>query len=173
MRWTKILDTRAFLVFQRIQRFYSTFTVLSALVSGLAVGVLTFPEFHPSSARIRVAEGLLCSSAITAVLAAVFATMLLFAFEGVERATRTHLAIAWSPLVFLDLSVVEFLGGLVCWYYGHNVLWRGALMATQLAVLLGLVIAVTVWMGFHLSREGSLGVEEREAVASGGRVANK
>jgi hypothetical protein len=86
LRWGKQLDIRAFLVFQRIQRFYSTFVVLAALISGLAVAALTFSEFHPTSSElIKTSEGFLCSSAITAVISAVVATMLLFQFEGLEK----------------------------------------------------------------------------------------
>lgn len=159
----KILGVRAFLVFQRVQRFYSTFIVLSALVSGLALAALTFPEFHPSTGGIHIAEGFLCSSAITSLLAAVIATMLVFVFEGVEQATRTDLAVAWLPLVLLDVSIIEFLVGIVCWYCGNNIHWRGALMATQLVGLLGVCIALSLWIWFHLLKKGALGKEEREA----------
>jgi len=171
--WSKILDVRAFLVFQRIQRFYSTFVVLSALVSGLALAALTFPEFHPSIGISQVGEGFLCSSAITSLLAAVMATMLLFVFEGVERATRMDLAVAWSPLVLLDISIIEFLIGIVCWYCGKNVRWRGALMATQLVGLLGICIALSLWMWSHLVKKGALGREEREASATQNRTADE
>jgi hypothetical protein len=161
--WNKYLDIRAFLVFQRIQRFYSTFVVLAALVSGLAIAALTFPEFHPGTGLSLVGEGFLCSSAITGVVSAILATMLLFSFEGLERASRLDLAVAWSPLVLLDLSVFEFLVGTVCWYAEKNARWRGAVMATQLTGMLGLSIALSVWMWFHMSKKGGLGREEREA----------
>jgi hypothetical protein len=145
--WNKALDRRAFLVFQRIQRFYKTFVVLSALISGLAVAALTFDEFHgTSSGLIHASEGFLCSSAITAVVAAVVATMLLFQFEGLESVRRKELAIAWSPLILLDFSIIEFLVGMVCWYSSKNLQWRGALMATQLAGLMGLCLALSLWM---------------------------
>lgn len=145
--WNKALDRRAFLVFQRVHRFYKTFVVLSALISGLAVAALTFDEFHgTSSGLIHASEGFLCSSAITAVVAAVVATMLLFQFEGVESVRRKDLAVAWSPLILLDLSIVEFLVGMVCWYSSKNMKWRGALMAAQLAGLMGLCIAMCLWM---------------------------
>lgn len=171
--WAKYLDVRAFLVFQRIQRFYNTFVILSALVSGLAVAALTFPEFHPSTGLSQVGEGFFCSSAITALLAAVMATMLLFSFEGVEKATRMDLAVAWSPLVLLDISIVEFLIAIVCWYCGKNVRWRGALMATQLVCLLGICVALSSWMWFHLVQKGALGREERQATAARSRAADE
>jgi hypothetical protein len=96
-KWNRVVDGRAILVFHRIQRFYKTFVVLSALISGLAVAALTFNEFHVvNSGLIHASEGFLCSSAITAVVSAVVATMLLFHFEGLESVTRRDLAIAWS-----------------------------------------------------------------------------
>lgn len=146
-KWNKVLDRRAILVFERMQRFYKTFVVLAALISGLAVGALTFNEFHETGCGlIRASEGFLCSSAITAVVAAVVATMLLFQFEGLESPTRKDLAIAWCPLFLLDLSIVEFLVGMVCWYSSKNLKWRGTLMTTQLAGLVGLCIALCLWM---------------------------
>jgi hypothetical protein len=111
-RWNKELDRRAVLISRRIHRFYKTFVVLAALISGLAVAALTFNEFHPTnSGLIRVSEGFLCSASITAVVLAVATTMLLFQFEGVGKITRLDLAIAWSPLVLLDCSIVELFVG--------------------------------------------------------------
>jgi hypothetical protein len=163
-RWNKELDRRAVLVFQRIQRFYKTFVVLAALISGLAVAALTFNEFHPTnSGLIRVSEGFLCSSSITAVVSAVAATMLLFQFEGVEKITRLDLAIAWSPLVLLDCSIVEFLVGMVCWYSSKNLQWRSALMGTQLAALMGICTGLSLWMlwmGFMLKETGGQKAEK-------------
>ncbi|WQF84252.1 hypothetical protein CDEST_09266 [Colletotrichum destructivum] len=171
--WHKQLDVRALLVFQRLLRFYNTFVVLAALVSGLAVAALTFPDFHPSSGPSQVGEGLLCSSAITAVLSAVMATMLLFAFEGIERASRMDLAVAWSPLVLLDISILEFLVGMTCWYCGKNVPWRGALMAVQLTWLMGFCVVLSIWVWFHLSRKGGLGVAERQVATEQRRAADE
>lgn len=173
MWWHKHLDSRAFFVFQRIQRFYSTFVILAALVSGLAVAALTFNEFHSSTGLSLTGEGFLCSSAITGVVSAVLATMLLFSFEGLERASRLDLAVAWSPLVLLDLSVLEFLVGTVCWYVDKNVRWRGAIMATQLAVLLGFTLTLSAWMWFHMSKKGGLGREERESAITQRRGADE
>ncbi|KAK2022030.1 hypothetical protein LX32DRAFT_603618 [Colletotrichum zoysiae] len=170
--WKKQLDVRAFLVFKRLLRFYNTFVILAALVSGLAVAALTFPDFHPSSGPTQIGEGLLCSSAITAVLSAVMATMLLFAFEGTERASRIDLAVAWSPLVLLDISIFEFLIGMTCWYCGRNVTWRGVLMAVQLAWLMGFCVVLSIWMWLNLSRKGGLGAEERVATATQTRAAD-
>jgi ABC-type xylose transport system permease subunit len=172
--WSKYLDVRAFLVFQRVLRFYNTFVVLSALVSGLALATLTFEEFHPTTSGLaQVGEGFLCSSAITALLAAVLATMLMFVFQGVEQATRMDLAVAWSPLVLLDLSIIEFLIGIICWYCAKNNTWRGVVMLAQLCSLLGLTIVFSIWIWLHLVQKGNLGREEREATGAHTRAADE
>jgi hypothetical protein len=146
--------------------------VLAALVSGLSISALIFQEFHPAVGASQIGEGFLCSSAITAVVSAVLATMLLFMFEGVERARRIDLAIAWSPLILLDLSIIEFLVGMVCWYYDSNSTWQGVLMATQLVGLLGFYIVVATWMWNSMSQDGGLGKDERETVATSQRSAD-
>ncbi|KAK1994412.1 hypothetical protein LX36DRAFT_660599 [Colletotrichum falcatum] len=169
--WNKQLGIRAFLVFRRLLRFYSTFVILAALVSGLAVAALTFPEFHGGSGATQVGEGLLCSSAITAVVSAVMATMLLFTFEGAEQASRLDLAVAWSPLFLLDVSILEFLVGMACWYYGKNVPWRGVLITVELTWLLACCLVLSIWIWVILSRKGGLGFEERQAAAAGQRRA--
>lgn len=156
----KHLQTRGSIVFQSIIRFYSTFATLSALVGALSIGALTFPDFHPSSGLIRIGEGLLCSSAVTAVLAAVMATMLMFTFEGFEGATRADLVVAWSPLVMLDVSILEFLVGVTCWYRGMHDDWRGVLMIAQLCLMLGGCVGYATWMWLRLGRKGGLGEEE-------------
>lgn len=172
--WNKQLDFRATLVFQRLHRFYSMFSVLAALISALALAVMTFNEFHPTTSSLsRVAEGFLCSSAMTAVFSAVVATMLIFQFEGHERATRRDLAVAWLPLAFLDISVVEFLIGLVCWYSDKNDRWRGALMDTQLVVLMMISVTLAGWIWVFMQQPGGLGREESEASSKRSRVADE
>lgn len=64
----KNVDMRALLVFQRLQRFYNTFNILAALISGLAIATLTLNEFHPCTTSMAgSAEAFLCSSAMCAV----------------------------------------------------------------------------------------------------------
>ena len=152
-------------VFFRLLRFYKTFNIVSALVSGLSIATLTFNEFHPSStARSHAAEGFLVSSASTGVLAVMLATMLLFRFEGHSSATRQDLALAWTPLIILDWSILAFVVGLLLWYAEKNEQWRGALMATQLAGLLAFILAIAVWMWNTMSRTGGLGTAEDQRV---------
>ncbi|ORY12838.1 hypothetical protein BCR34DRAFT_285272 [Clohesyomyces aquaticus] len=169
----KTLDVRAFIVFQRLQRFYTSLNVVSALIAGLSLAVLTFGEFHPTnSLLIQAAEGLLCSSAATSVVAVMISTMLLFNFEGRESATRKDLAVAWSPLAIMDLAIVEYLLGLVMWYSGKNNEWRTALMSSQVAFLLGYSILVAFWMWVTMSNRGGLGREELMATTERKRTAD-
>jgi hypothetical protein len=171
----KLLDLRARLVFQRLQRFYQTFNIVATLVGGLSLAVLTFDELHGQETTLaRAAEGLLCSSALTAVVAVTIATMLLFRFEGHEtRPTRIDLLVAWVPLVLLDLVIVEFLVGLVLWYAVKNEPWRRAAMGVQLAVWLVFTIALAIWMWNTMCVEGGLGEEERTAAQEERRLADR
>ena len=99
-------------------------------------------------------------------------TMLLFNFEGRQSATRKDLAIAWSPLAIMDLGIVEHLLGLVLWYSGKNDGWSTALMSSQLAILLGYCVWMSVWMWITMSNKGGLGTEEARATAEGKRTAD-
>ncbi|KAF2787135.1 hypothetical protein K505DRAFT_288497 [Melanomma pulvis-pyrius CBS 109.77] len=170
LKLNKNLDIRAFLVLQRLHRFYKTLNIVSALVAGLSLAVLTFDEFHPTqSGLVRAAEGLLCSSAFSSVTSVMTSTMLLFKFEGRESATRKDLAIAWTPLVLLDFAIVEYLFGLVLWYSGKNNEWRTALISSQLAFLLGCCVWLSFWMWDTMSGKGGLGKEEVKS-NHGGKV---
>jgi len=169
----KHIDTRALLVFQRLQRFYNTFNVLAALISGLSLATLTFNEFHPCKTSMsRSAEAFLCTSAMTAVVAAMLATMLLFRFEGHETPTRKELAIAWSPLVLLDWAIVEFLVGLMLWYANKADGWRSSLVAVSISILLALTVWTAVWMWRDMSLKGGLGTEERQKTTAKPRTAD-
>lgn len=149
------------MVFFRLQRFYKTFNVLSALISGLSLTVLTFAEFHPTtSGRSQAAEGFLVSSASTSVISVMLATMLLFRFEGHETVTRKDLALAWAPLVALDWSIVAFLVGLLLWYGEKNDRWRTTIIGCQTGALLFFVSWVACWMWSTMSRKGELGKAE-------------
>ncbi|KAJ5471892.1 hypothetical protein N7539_008835 [Penicillium diatomitis] len=76
----------------------------------------------------------------------VIATMLLFQFEGASDIVRRDMAIAWSPVVLIDLSIIEMLVGMVCWYSSKTKRGNGALMAVYLAVLLSFGIGLSAWM---------------------------
>ena len=53
---------------------------------------------------------------LSAVVAVMVATMLLFRFERHKKPARKDLRNVWAPLVLVDLVIVEFLFGLVFWY---------------------------------------------------------
>lgn len=170
---SKSVDHRAYIVFQRLQRFYTTLNIVSALHAGLALAVLTFDEFHPAqTAPARAAEGLLVSSALSSVISIVLAIMLMFQFEGREKATRRDLAMAWVPLVVVDLAIVEFLLGLVLWYCGKNRSWESALMVVQFVFWMGCCVAISSWMWVTLSDKGGLGMEEMRAAEEMKRTAD-
>lgn len=171
----KIVDHRANLVFARLIRFYKTFNIIATLLGGLALAVISFAEFHSHHEErlFYAAEGLLTSAALTAVVAITISTMLLFRFEGHQRPTRRDLLIAWSPLVLVDIVILEFAIGLVLWYAGKNKAWRGSIMGSQLAFLVTLVVLLAVWMWNSMSTRGGLGEEELRTTTSTQRVADK
>ncbi|KAJ3481519.1 hypothetical protein NLG97_g7803 [Lecanicillium saksenae] len=173
--WTKHLDARPFIVFQRLQRFNQTFIVLTALIAALDIGALSFQEFRPPDANgavdlhdsslNRAAQGLFCTSAITAVVSALTAAMLLFQFEGFETATRLDLAVAWIPVALMNMASLEFLLGLICWYAANNVWWRVIVMTALVASFLGLWLVLTVYMYLSIRAKGGLGQAERQVTA--------
>ncbi|KAI1759620.1 hypothetical protein GGR53DRAFT_513068 [Hypoxylon sp. FL1150] len=176
LRLHKVLDVRATLVFNRLQRFYQTFNVIATLLGGLALAVMTFDEFHDAGGDqglIAGSAGLLTSSAITAVVAVMTATMLLFKFEGHEKPTRLDLAVGWVPLVLVDLVIVEFLVGLALWYAAKYRPWCTALIVAQLVVMMAGTIVMAVWMWNSMSLKGGLGEEERKTVEGTQRVADE
>ena len=135
--------------------------MVSALVSGLALATLTFPEFHPTlSPQSRAAEGFLVSSASTSVISIMLGTMLLFAYEGHESVRRKDLALAWAPLVALDWSIFAFITGLLLWYGEKNDAWRTAIVGSQTGGLLVFVGLVAIWMWLTMSQKGGLGKVE-------------
>lgn len=160
------LNDRPFSVTQRLHRLYQTFNVAGAVLAALSLAVLTFDQSRPAdSSMTRAAEDLLTSCALTSVVSAMTATMLLFKFDGCERTTRKDLVIAWPPLVLLDLAIVEFFLGLVFYCAAKNNLWRTSLLGTQLALLLGYCVWLSVWMWATKSDAGGMSSEEGNPVA--------
>jgi hypothetical protein len=159
--WSGVLSSRPFLILQRLQRCYKIFALLNGFISVAGATALSMEEFHPTSSSLASAsEGLLCSSVITSITSAIMCIMLLFRFDGAETVTRGELAVAWAPLVLLDISVLEFLIGLLCWYLERNMSWRGLLMGTQFTVLTGFCIALSFCIWSSLEVKGGLGKEE-------------
>ena len=98
-------------------------------------------------------------------------TMLLFRFEGYESASRKELAIAWSPLLILDWSILSFLVGLMVWYVDKNSGWRGSVMGATTGMCLAFSTWVSIDMWFAIKRPGGLGREETSAITKKGQSA--
>ncbi|GIJ86937.1 hypothetical protein Asppvi_005836 [Aspergillus pseudoviridinutans] len=161
--WSRDLGARAFLILQRLKQFYKTFALLNGFISVASATALSMEEFHPTSSSLASAsEGLLCSSIITAIISAIMCIVLLLRFEGAENVTQGELAVAWAPLVLLDISVLEFLVGLLCWYLERNTSWRGLLMGVQFMVLTGFCVVLSFCIWSSLKMKGGLGKEERK-----------
>lgn len=134
---------------QKVQRSYTGLFVLAALVSILADRVLAFNEFHPTdSGPALLSEWLLCGSAITAVISGMVSLILLSQFVGRTGSAITEPvdAIFWVPVLLVDLSCVELLVGMVCWYCSKSSPLAGKVMSIYLIGLLGTCIALSVWM---------------------------
>ena len=73
----------------------------------------------------------------------------------------------------LDVSVVEFLLGLLLWYAAKDNVCRRALLTSQyVALVLGTSI-LAVWMWYTMSLKGGLGKIKYEAVREQNRVADE
>jgi len=87
-------------------------------------------------------------------------TMLLFRFEGYITASHKDLALAWSPLVILDWSILSFLAGLIVWYKDKNTGWRSSIIGATTGLCLSYTAWVSVDMWFAIKRPGGLGRDE-------------
>ncbi len=142
LRLGKRLTPQSLKIFLRLQRFYNTFSVISALISGLSLALLTFSEFHPTNShRSRLAEGLLIGSIIVSISSVLLGTMLLFGFEGYETLTRRDFTLALTPLVTLALSIFTFIGGLLLWFMEKN----GAMGSSFFGSLASGIFSVVSW----------------------------
>lgn len=92
-------------------------------------------------------------------------TMLLFRFQGRENASHKELAIAWSPLILLDWSILSFLVGIVVWYVDKNDGWRSSIIAASTAFCLAFCMWMGVDMWFAIKEPGGLGQEETTMMA--------
>ncbi|KAK8087779.1 hypothetical protein PG997_002740 [Apiospora hydei] len=145
-------------------RFYQIFNIIATLLGGLSLAVLKFDEFHSEqeySHLVDASAGLMTNSAITAVVAVMTATMLLFKFEGHVDPTWMDLAISWVPLILVDIAILEFLVGMVLWYATKHSTASTAIISLQLGILLVGTIAMALWMWKMMRQEFGLGAEER------------
>ena len=86
--------------------------------------------------------------------------MLRFRFEEQNSATVKEYALAWTPLVILDWSIVSFLIGLLVWYGDKSNVLRTALVGLQTAALLAFSCGVAIWMWASMRPGQGLGKEE-------------
>jgi len=100
-------------------------------------------------------------------------TMLLFRFQGRESASHKELAIAWSPLIILDWSILTFLVGIVVWYVDKNNGWRGSIIAASTAFCLMFCTWMAVDMWSAIKQPGGLGREETMAMAGNAVIEGK
>lgn len=155
------LSQHRIVIFHRLIRFYDNFLLLSALTGGLSVGALQFSEFHPCTTSVdKAAEGLLMSSACSAVIAVMLAVMLNFRFEDSASPTRLDYGVAWTPLVLLDWSIFAVLFGLLCWYWGRSEGWRAAVMIGTVGLVLCYGVWVAWWMWSHLQPKASAELQD-------------
>jgi len=165
----KPIGPTSMIVFKRLILYYEkNLNVISALVAGVSIGTLTFPEFHPSdsptSSLINISEAFLVSSTSASTISIMLATMLMFRFEGHNSASRADLALMWVPLVLLDWGIVGFLVGMLTWYTAKSggVIGRVKGQLAFVGVLMSLAIVVSVRMYGFMRGTGGLGREETE-----------
>ena len=124
-------------IFARLLRFYKPFNIISALISGLSIAMLTFNEFHPAiSKQLNVAECLLVISVFTGVILIMVTNILLFGLEGYTSVTWNDMALAWLPLVILDFLILAFLGGLLLWSTDKSNYWTIPVLGLIASILL-------------------------------------
>lgn len=150
------LDIRAFIIFQRLVRFYRLFAFFAGFISLSALIALFLEHDTIGFSDTSIFHGLLCSSVITATVSGLTAFMLLFRFDAIEKASRQDLAFAWTPLVMLNLSVLELLGGIAFWYSVKCEYWGRTFMCIQLITLVGTCITLSIWLYGSMKKKGEL-----------------
>ncbi|KAH7377186.1 hypothetical protein B0T11DRAFT_273732 [Plectosphaerella cucumerina] len=74
-----------------------------------------------------------------------------------SRAWPVDRAVAWLPVVLVDLTVLEFLVGLVAWYNANFGCWPAAMMSGQLGAMVLMSSFVAVYMRRMIHQDGSAG----------------
>lgn len=87
--------------------------------------------------------------------------MLLFIFETVEMVLMKDYLLIWTPILFLDWSILTFLFGITLWYIEKVDVGKAILIEIQMGIMLVLSLYVSYRMFVILRRKGGLGnVEE-------------
>lgn len=136
---------------------YQDFVLIAAVISILAGIVLSFEEFRSSeSILLRISEGHLCSATATAVVSGVLTLALKFHSQSFAGVISVGRIIVWLPIIFLELSMAQFLVGLGYWYSSRSFEHAGRSMTAYIASLLLTWIALTIWMFRKWSGRSSL-----------------
>lgn len=87
--------------------------------------------------------------------------MLLFMFETVEPVTMRDYLLLWTPIIFLDWSILAFVFGMTLWYAEKNVVGRAVVIEIQTGIMVVLSLYISFRMLIMLRQKGGLGnVEE-------------
>ncbi|KAL0929554.1 uncharacterized protein CTRU02_215453 [Colletotrichum truncatum] len=114
-------------MFARLRRLYPTFTVASAVFGCAAIVMLLDKSPAVPSVLHSLSTCLIVSSAITAAFTATTTIMLSLTFEESHKPTRVCLAVAWTPIIFFDCTILQLVLGLALWFVaGHS--WQYAIV---------------------------------------------
>jgi hypothetical protein len=132
--------------FERLKELYRSVACVGGCVAFFAILSLDLQVSPKRMAWAVVAEGLLFSSTIGGVLAAVAACMVLYDCEDILEVGRPMCWVASVPIVILCASAVEFVIGVSLCFIIKGPGWAGAALAVHCAgVLLG-TAGLFVWM---------------------------
>lgn len=146
--WTlRMPHYEAYALFLKMETLYQDFVFLAAVISILAGGALSFEEFRNSkSGLLQISEGHLCSAAATAILSGIMTLTLKFHSQSFARVTSVGRLIVWLPIIFLELSMAQFLVGLGYWYCSRSSEQASRGMAVYITSLLLTWIALSAWI---------------------------
>jgi len=143
--------------FFRYLKAYQNINIISALLAGIDIGMLTFSEYHspPFSSLLRASQAFLLSSASCATILLIIATMLSFRFPddvNAEDPAENQIIRGWDlmhasiPPLLLEWSLLSFLVGLLLWYSQlEGKSWLGFWLITVQVVLLSIYYVFTRW----------------------------
>ncbi|KAJ6436736.1 Sugar transporter STL1 [Purpureocillium lavendulum] len=113
-----------------LQRNFQALAITAPILGGMALILLTKDDFQQT----------------TAVFVTVVSIMLSFVCRSGEEPTKTDTAVAWLPVVLMDLAVVEFLSGLAVWTFATHTPLRSTVLGLYLAILLGGTVTLAIWI---------------------------
>lgn len=132
--------------FQRLKELYRSVACVGGCIAFFAILSLDLQVSPIRGAWAVVAEGLLFSSTIGGVLAAVAACMVLYDCEDIIEVGRPLSWVASVPIVILCASAVEFVTGVSLCFVIKGPGWAGAALAVHCAAVLAGTAGLFVWM---------------------------